>query len=189
MTVPNYMATFLRAVHQQQHRADRAGDERVKSAISVQRPQLAELNTLYTLSTQRPALFWDALTALEARCPDYVNVGAWQQAAADGRYFLSKWGAQAEVLGWTVNDLFGLHQPAGVPHLRYQRLSRYDCTGLIWLLRGLPVVALTDTGAAIQNPTGSIAVYRRHNNYAHAVHGSRPKAITAMITELNMDPT
>jgi hypothetical protein len=65
------------------------------------------------------------------------------------------------VLGWTVTDLFGLHQPTDKPHPSYQRLSRYDCTGLIWLLRGAPAVALTDNAAAIQNPFGSIAVYRR----------------------------
>jgi hypothetical protein len=42
-------------------------------------------------------------------------------------------------------------------------LSRYDETGLIWLLHGREVVALTEATAAIQNPTGGITIYRRHN--------------------------
>ena len=45
------------------------------------------------------------------------------------------------------------------------RLSRYDETGLIWLLRGRPVVALTATTAAIQGATG-ILTYRKLNKPA-----------------------
>jgi hypothetical protein len=43
------------------------------------------------------------------------------------------------------------------------RLSRYDETGLIWLLRGRPVVALAERTAAIENPTDAITVYRKNN--------------------------
>src|SRR6516165_6736196 len=75
-------------------------------------------------------------------------------------------GSQAEALGWTTADLFGLHTPPERPHPSYRRLSRYDCTGLIWLLESRPVVALTDRTAAIENPTGSITVYRKHNKPA-----------------------
>jgi hypothetical protein len=48
----------------------------------------------------------------------------------------------------------------------YRRLSRYDQTGLIWLLQGRPVVALTEAAAAIQNSTGAITIYLRHNKPA-----------------------
>lgn len=86
---------------------------------------------------------------------------------ADGRRFLSEWGSQAEALGWTADDLFGLHEPSAKPHPSYSRLSRYDCIGLIWLLQGLPVVALTDSTAAIQNPIdGNVLSYRRFNKPA-----------------------
>src|SRR5262249_44217882 len=40
-------------------------------------------------------------------------------------------------------------------HPSYRRLSRYDETGLIWLLQGRPVVMLTAATAAIENPTGA----------------------------------
>jgi hypothetical protein len=77
--------------------------------------------------------------------------------------FLARWGGQAEALGWTAKDLFGLQTP---PDPSYSRLSRYDETGLIWLLYGREVVALTEATVAIQNPTGAITIYRRHNKPA-----------------------
>jgi len=52
------------------------------------------------------------------------------------------------------------------PHPCYNRLSRYDCTGLVWLLQGRPVVALTADTAAIENATGSITTYRKHHKPA-----------------------
>jgi hypothetical protein len=43
-------------------------------------------------------------------------------------------------------------------------LSRYDATGLTWLLDGERVVALTDGTAAIKNATrGSVTIYRKLN--------------------------
>ena len=57
-------------------------------------------------------------------------------------------------------------KPPAKPHPSYSRLSRYDETGLIWLLQGRPVVALTETTAAIENPAGTITTYRRHNKPA-----------------------
>jgi hypothetical protein len=103
---------------------------------------------------------------LHAHCPDHVEVGRWRQTIADAESFLTTWGEQAEALGWTPRDLFGLHPVPDHEAPTYRRLSRYDETGLVWLLRGRPVVALTEAMAAIQNPTGNVTVYRRHNNPA-----------------------
>jgi hypothetical protein len=114
----------------------------------------------------RLSRFGRTFAALENRCPDHVPAERWQLAVEDGRRFLSQWGEQAEALGWTSRDLFGLHTPPATPHPSYSRLSRYDETGLIWLLQGRPVVALTEATAAIQSSTGAIATYRRHNKPA-----------------------
>jgi hypothetical protein len=103
---------------------------------------------------------------LTARSPDHVLADRWQQAVQDGRRFLAKWGEQAAALGWTPRDLFGLQKSPDQPHPSYRRPSRYDETGLIWLLQGRPVVALTDSTAAIENPTGAITVYRRYDKPA-----------------------
>src|SRR5262245_33119098 len=107
-----------------------------------------------------------SLLALAKRCPVHVDEAAWHQALTDGERFLAQWGIQAEALGWTVRDLFGLAPIPDKPHPRYRRLSRYDETGLIWLLRGRPVLALTKATAAVGSPTGTITVYRRHNKPA-----------------------
>jgi hypothetical protein len=90
----------------------------------------------------------------------------WQQTVVDAQRFLARWDEQAHALGWTAKDLFGLQTPPEKPHPSYSRLSRYDEIGLIWLLRGREVVALTEATAAIQNPTGAITIYRRHNKPA-----------------------
>ena len=106
------------------------------------------------------------LAILRERCPDHVDLHDWQLAVEDACRFLAQWGEQAELLGWTARDLFGLAPVLDKPTPSYRRLSQYDLTGLIWLLRGRPVAALTEATAAIQQRTGSITVYRRHNKPA-----------------------
>ena len=114
----------------------------------------------------RLSRFGRTLDVLESRCPEFVPVERWQRAVEDGRRFLAQWGGPSAALCWTARDLFGLHTPPAKPAPNYRRLSRYDETGLIWLLRGRPVVALTADTAAIENPTGAVIVYRRHNKPA-----------------------
>jgi hypothetical protein len=104
----------------------------------------------------------DVLDVLDSRCPDHVEDGRWRHVVQDGRRFLATWGAQALALGWTVGDLFGLHTPPENPHPSYRRLSRYDETGLIWLLQGCEVPALTAMTATIRRPSGSTTTYRKH---------------------------
>jgi hypothetical protein len=110
--------------------------------------------------------FAAALSTLRGYCPAYVVEADWQQMIADAEVFVATWGHQAETLGWSVDDLFGLHEPPARPHPSYRRLSRYDCTGLIWLLQGRPVMALTETEAAILGQSGATVTYRKHNKPA-----------------------
>jgi hypothetical protein len=103
---------------------------------------------------------------LRSKCPDLVEIERWQLAVRDAQFFLSTWGQQAHALGWTNAELFGLHPISDRPPARYNRLSRYDCTGLIWLLQGRPVVALTAETAAIQTASGGILTYPKNNKPA-----------------------
>jgi hypothetical protein len=103
---------------------------------------------------------------LERRCPAYVQHDRWRQAINDARRFFSEWGNRADTLGWTARDLLGLHQVPEQPRPNYDRLSRYDETGLIWLLGGRPIVALTGHAASIQQASGAITVYRKSNKPA-----------------------
>jgi hypothetical protein len=151
---PNYLATFRRVAREAE------GCE--KSELSEKRGVLNSLNSLNSHFRASGKPFGRVFEALEARCPDHIEPGRWQRAVEDGRRFLARWGEQAAALGWTTQDLFGLHNVPDAPTPSYRRLSRYDETGLIWLLRGRPVVALTDSAAAIENRTGAITIYRRH---------------------------
>jgi hypothetical protein len=136
-----------------------------KSAESAVSPQLTvRVDSAAALRSpfSRLSRLSRTLSALESRCPEHVPVARWQQCVDDGRTFLARWGHQAFDLGWTARDLFGLFPVPENPHPSFARLSRYDHTGLIWLLAGRLVIALTEATAAIQNPTGcSITVYRR----------------------------
>jgi len=49
------------------------------------------------------------------------------------------------------------------PHPSYQRLSGYDDKGLVWVLEGKPVVAMSSSTAAVAHKTGAITSYRKHN--------------------------
>jgi hypothetical protein len=75
-------------------------------------------------------------------------------------------GEQAEALGWTPRDVFGLAPVPDKPAPSYRRLSRYDLTGLVWLLRGRQVVALTDDAAVIRSSTGAVLIYRKEHKPA-----------------------
>ena len=68
--------------------------------------------------------------------------------------------------GLPARPLFGWPDVPDRPGPKYQRLSRYDQTGLVWLLRGRPVIALTQTAATILAPSGASLMYRRHNKPA-----------------------
>jgi len=106
-----------------------------------------------------------ALTAVESACPEHVPEERWRDAVADARRFLAEWGEQAVALGWTTDDLFGLAPIPDRPKPSFERLSRYDLTGLVWLLRGRRVIALTEITAVIETASGTLA-YRRHNKPA-----------------------
>src|SRR5262249_20104434 len=106
------------------------------------------------------------VAALERRCPDHIDTADWRQAVADGCRFLAQWGEQAAALGWTARGLFGLAPVPKKPAPNYRRLSRYDQTGLIWLLQGPAAAALPDAPPSIKNPTGSVTIYRRHDKPA-----------------------
>ena len=105
--------------------------------------------------------FADALERLDQGCPAFVEPDRWRQCIHDAERLLADWGDKALALGWTAGELFGLHTPPAKPRPSYHRLSHYDCTGLIWLLQGRRVVALTDSTAAIEGYTGNITTYRK----------------------------
>ena len=78
---------------------------------------------------------------------------AWQQLMVDAGRFLDSWATQAAALGWPDWELFGCHRRA--PWGRIQGM------GLVLLLRGDEIAALTATEAVIRTRTGVQHIYRR----------------------------
>jgi hypothetical protein len=86
--------------------------------------------------------------------PVGVPMARWQQFIDDcGRFFDSGWVNRAEALGWGPLDLFGCD--------RERPLARYDHMGLLWIIQGRRLVALTADTATIDTLTGSLQTYRR----------------------------
>jgi hypothetical protein len=77
----------------------------------------------------------------------------WRTLQEDALAFLRAWAAQAHALGWAALDLFGVHDIA--PR------SRLDGMGLVPLLNGRLVVALTEDSAAIKAESGGTLTFRR----------------------------
>jgi hypothetical protein len=105
--------------------------------------------------------FDGALAALRSTCAELVEPERWLQAISDAEAFLPVWGGQACALGWNAEELFGLHPVPKLPAPSFRRLSRYDAMGLVWLLHGRPVIALTATEAVIRATRGAVLTYRR----------------------------
>jgi hypothetical protein len=115
--------------------------------------------------------YTSALAAFCANCPACVPEDRWHQAIVDATAFTSKWGAQAQVFGWTERELFGLYPVPEQPTANYSRLSRLDEMGLIWLLRGRPVIMLTALEAIMRCESGAPLVYRRQNQRGDSTRG------------------
>ena len=77
----------------------------------------------------------------------------WKTLREDALRFLKDWAAQAHAFGWEALDLFGVHAVAS--------RARLDGMGLVPLLDGRPVVALSEDSAAITACSGAMMTYRR----------------------------
>ena len=78
---------------------------------------------------------------------------AWQQLIVDAERFLDDWAAQASALGWQDWEIFGCHGRA--PWGRIQGM------GLVLLLRGRGLAALTASEAVIRTRTSARQTYCR----------------------------
>ena len=91
-----------------------------------------------------------AFKALRAACPAEVPKDRWLRCLDDARPFFKRWGQQAQRLGWSPQDLMGLHPTAP--------LARHDQMGLLWALRGQTVI---DLGAKAARLSGGLSLPRR----------------------------
>ena len=87
------------------------------------------------------------------RPPAGIPPRRWLQFVDDTGSFLDRWAAQASGLGWGPLDLFGCD--------RVRPFARIDKAGLLWLLHGNRLIALTADAAVIETRTGAKQTYCR----------------------------
>jgi hypothetical protein len=91
------------------------------------------------------------------RPPGDVPPKRWQRFVDDAGQFLdSPFCAVAAALGWGPYDLFGCD--------RDRPFARIDRAGLLWLLNGDRLIALTENTATIETRTGARQTFRRKPN-------------------------
>ena len=96
----------------------------------------------------------DGLATIDPnRPPAGVPVPWWRGVMRDAELFLSTWGHRADDLGWTTLDLFGAHRRAPG--------ARFSCMGLVLLIGGGRVMALTAASAVIEQQSGAHLTYTR----------------------------
>ncbi len=77
----------------------------------------------------------------------------WRTLQEDALRFIREWADQAHRLGWEAEDLFGVHPT--------KPTVRFDCMGLVPLLRGRAVLAITEDSAAIRTASGGSLTFRK----------------------------
>ena len=93
--------------------------------------------------------------------PSAYTQKRWEQILNDGGLFLDQWKTQVIALGWRPADVFGVCPDA--PAWRYDRM------GLVPLLEGRRVFAITSNAARIACNGGEALTFFRNTMDAHAV--------------------
>jgi hypothetical protein len=142
----NEFNEFSKNEHERNSRekSDRSGEAEAERVALVQ----------YAARAQHP---WAPLLArLDPNHPPRdVPLRRWRQFLGDCARFLDEgWAAKAERLGWRAVDLFGC--------ARERPFARIDRAGLLWLVNGEKLVALSADRAVIEiRVTGTLQTYYR----------------------------
>lgn len=93
-----------------------------------------------------------------SRPPRHVHPPQWRQFCDDCGRFCDEWASRANHLGWTPLALFGCDQ---------ERPFARDRAGLLWLVEGHRVIALSSDTAMLEAEAGSPFRYK-HARYLKA---------------------
>jgi hypothetical protein len=94
--------------------------------------------------------------------PTGFTTERWEAAIDQAARFADEWGAKALALGWTPEELFGLHPIAAA--------ARYDVMGLAFSVQpGGHILTLTEDCAVIETASGSRNTFRRRPDQGNAV--------------------
>jgi hypothetical protein len=102
----------------------------------------------------------------------------------DAGRFLDRWAAKAAALGWDTASVFGVH--ADMP------IERFDCAGLVWLLSGNEIEAISPSVVRIRTRRGAVQIYDRRPQSASVplweLRGALRPADRASCKELQQMP-
>ena len=130
---------------------------KVISSVEREEPAVAERG-----GGAIPAEWTKQIALLKSREPRLgMSPLHWSQFVRDARRFLQEWGAEAARLGWSAEDLFGVHPLA--PE------ARYDVMGIVPLIRGNEVIAISEHRATIRVSGGVLLTYYRYRPNTGAV--------------------
>ena len=112
------------------------------------------MSALATASPGAPQDWLEGVSRLRGMStPETVAPDSWAAFLASCESFIaSPWPGKAASMGWDAYALFGCHN--------LKPVERVDRMGLLWLLRGGRVAALTSESAVIEMPSGSRLTYR-----------------------------
>lgn len=102
-----------------------------------------------------PRVWAEALARLDPACPPGdIPPKRWLRFIDDcGRFLDDGWATHAARLGWGPLDLFGCD--------RIKPFARINRAGLLWLLDGRKLLALSADAAAIATASGGYLAFRR----------------------------
>ena len=124
----------------------------VLDALKLHKPKI--MAALAAASFETPQEWRDGVSKLLGTPPpEGMAPESWMLFLASCDAFMATpWPGQAASMGWTAYNLFGCDG--------LKPVARVDRMGLLWLLRGGRIVALTSGTAVIEMPSGSRLTYR-----------------------------
>lgn len=128
-----------------------------------------------------PRLWAEGFARLQMTpCPAAMRPDRWRQVIDDAGRFLDRWAAKAAALGWDTASVFGVHAD--------RPIERVGCAGLVWLLRGNEIEAISSSVARIRTRSGAVQIYDRRPQSAGVplweLRGTRRLADRASCREL-----
>jgi hypothetical protein len=123
--------------------------------LEIPHPVTAVTAVTYRKSPSDPTIIAAALAQLNSGDPPRdIPHARWAQFIDDSlRFLASGWADRAVPLGWTALDLFGCD--------RVKPWARIDHLGLLWLLNGQCLLALSADTAAISTPAGGSVTFKK----------------------------
>jgi hypothetical protein len=120
----------------------------------VKNPAVGLANPANLLNGEGPPEWLRGLATLDPNRPpaDFGGIW-WRDLIRDAERFLPLWGRQAADLAWGTFDLFGVHRLAPA--------ARFSSMGLLLLVRGGRVAAITAESAVIERQSGARLTYTR----------------------------